>query len=69
MTRALQKRSASISVEPLLVDSPWFGQIGEAARHQVRANIIERAITSGQSLGYQGESQCHRYGVLEGLLK
>jgi CRP/FNR family transcriptional regulator, cyclic AMP receptor protein len=69
MTRALQKRSAPISVDALLADSPWFGQISEAAQRQVRADIVERAITAGESLGYQGESQHHWYGVLEGLLK
>jgi CRP/FNR family transcriptional regulator, cyclic AMP receptor protein len=69
MTRTLHKLSASITVDTLLADSPWFAQIGEAARHQVRADIIERAVTVGESLGYQGESQHHWYGVLEGLLK
>lgn len=69
MPRALQKRSASVSLDALLADSPWFRQIGEAARLQVRADIGERAISAGESLGHQGESQRHWYGVLEGLLK
>lgn len=69
MTRALQKRSASIDVDTLLADSPWFGQMAESARHQVRADIVERALAGGESLGYHGESQHCWYGVLEGLLK
>lgn len=69
MPRTLQKRPASISVDELLADSPWFGQIGESARHQVRADIVERAVAAGESLGHQGESQHHWFGVLEGLLK
>lgn len=69
MTRALQKRSAPISVEALLAGSPWFGQVGEAARQQVRADIVERALAAGESLGHADESQHHWYGVLEGLLK
>lgn len=69
MPRTLQKPSASISVETLLKDSPWFGQIDEAAQRQVRADIVERAVAAGEALGYQGEPQHHWYGVLEGLLK
>lgn len=69
MTRALQKRSASIGVDELLADSPWFARIGESARQRVRADIVERAVAAGESLGHQGESQHHWYGVLEGLLK
>ncbi len=69
MTRALHKPSAAIGVDELLAHSPWFEQIGESARHQVRGDIVERDIACGESLGYQGESQQHWYGVLEGLLK
>ena len=69
MPRALQKRSASVSVDALLADSTWFRQINEAARQQVRADIVERSISAGESLDHQGESQRHWYGVLEGLLK
>jgi CRP/FNR family transcriptional regulator, cyclic AMP receptor protein len=69
MTRALQKPSASIGIDELLAHSPWFAEIGEAARRQVRADVALRAIAVGESLGRQGESQHHWYGVLEGLLK
>jgi CRP/FNR family transcriptional regulator, cyclic AMP receptor protein len=69
VTRALQNRSAPISVDALLADSAWFGQVSEAAQRQVRADLVERAISAGEPLGYQGESQHHWYGVLEGLLK
>jgi CRP/FNR family transcriptional regulator, cyclic AMP receptor protein len=69
MPRALHRPSASLSIDKLLADSPWFAGIGEAARHQVRADIVERALATGESLGHQGQSQHHWYGVLEGLLK
>ncbi len=69
MTRQLRTRSASISVDELLAHSPWFGQIGVAAQRQLRTDVVERAIASGQSLGHHGETQHYWYGVLEGLLK
>lgn len=69
MTRSLRKQSVSLDVDALLADSPWFGEIGEAARQQVRTDVVERALGVGESLGYEGESQRHWYGVLEGLLK
>lgn len=69
MTRSLRKQSVSLDVDALLADSPWYGEIGEAARQQVRTDIVERALGVGESLGYEGESQRHWYGVLEGLLK
>jgi len=56
MTRALRKRLAPIGVEALLAGSPWFGQIGEAARRQVRADIVERALSAGESLGHSDQS-------------
>lgn len=59
----------SLDVDGLLAGSPWFGRMGAAAQHQVRADIVERALGVGESLGYEGESQRHWYGVLEGLLK
>lgn len=69
MARTVNKPSASLSVDALLAGSPWFAQVDESARQQVRADVLERAIGAGESLGYQGESQQHWYGVLEGLLK
>ena len=69
MTRELRTRSASISIDELLAHSPWFGQIGGPAQRQLRADIVERAIASGHSLGHHGEMQHYWYGVLEGLLK
>ena len=69
MTRSLRKQSVSLDVDALLADSPWYGEIGEAARQQVRTDIVERALGVGESLGYEGESQRHWYGVLDGLLK
>jgi CRP/FNR family cyclic AMP-dependent transcriptional regulator len=59
----------SLDVDALLAGSPWYGRIGDAARRQVRTDIVERALGVGESLGYEGESQRHWYGVLEGLLK
>lgn len=69
MTRALRTPSASISVDELLSQSPWWAAIGEAAQQQLRSDIGERAIRLGASLGRHGETQHHWYGVLEGLLK
>lgn len=69
MTRQLRTRSASISVDELLANSPWFGQIGVAAQRQLRTDVVERAIASGASLGHHGETQHFWYGVMEGLLK
>jgi CRP/FNR family transcriptional regulator, cyclic AMP receptor protein len=69
MTRVLRTPSASISVNELLSQSPWWAAIGEAAQQQLRSDIGERAVAAGASLGHQGETQHHWYGVLEGLLK
>jgi len=69
MVRALRNRSASRSVDALLADSSWYVQVGEGARRQVRADIVERSIAAGDALGHQDEAQHHWYGVLEGLLK
>ena len=69
MNRELRTRSASISIDDLLANSPWFGQIGEAAQRQIRTDVVERAIASGHSLGHHGETQHYWYGVLEGVLK
>jgi len=69
MTRSLRKQSVSLDIDALLAGSPWYSEIGEAARQQVRTDIVERSLGVGESLGYEGESQRHWYGVLEGLLK
>lgn len=69
MVRALRTQSASLSVDALLADSPWYMQVGEGARRQARADIVERSIAAGDALGHQDEAQHHWYGVLEGLLK
>jgi CRP-like cAMP-binding protein len=69
MTRALRTPSTAISVDELLLQSPWWAAIGEAAQQQLRRDIGERVIAAGASLGHHGETQHHWYGVLEGLLK
>lgn len=69
MARVLHRPSTALDVDALLAASPWYGQIGDAARRRVRADLVERAVGAGESLGYQGESQRHWFGVLEGLLK
>jgi CRP/FNR family transcriptional regulator, cyclic AMP receptor protein len=69
MTRALRTPSASISVEELLSQSPWWVAIGEAAQQQLRNDVGERVVAAGASLGHHGQTQHHWYGVLEGLLK
>ena len=69
MTRAVRTPSASIRVDELLSQSPWWAAIDEAAQQQLRSDIVERAIAAGASLGHHGETQHYWYGVLEGLLK
>lgn len=69
MKRALRAGSAAIGLEELLEHSPWFLQISAQAQQQVRADLVERVLALGGSLGFQGETQRCWYGVLEGLLK
>ncbi len=69
MTRPLHRRTVSISVDTLLTESAWFVRIDPTSQRQVRASIVERVLGVGESLGRQGESQHHWFGVLEGLLK
>jgi len=69
MTRPLHIDTVALSMEELLTGSPWFGRISEAAQRQVRQDMQERALASGEALGYEGEIQHHWFGVLEGVLK
>jgi CRP/FNR family cyclic AMP-dependent transcriptional regulator len=68
MTRNLRKGSSALGVEVLLLDSSWFRELGESAKPQVRASILERTLAAGEVLGHNGEMQHHWYGVAEGLL-
>ena len=58
-----------MSMDELLDQSVWYGEIGESARRQLRADTLERVIAAGDSLGHHGETQHFWYGVMEGLLK
>lgn len=69
MTRTWHQRTAALTLDALLAESSWYGQIGAAAQQQVRADMHERSLAVGESLGHPGEAQHHWYGVLEGLLK
>ncbi|MCW5653680.1 Crp/Fnr family transcriptional regulator [Hydrogenophaga sp.] len=69
MTRALHVRSVELSMDDLLSGSIWFNRMSEAGQRQVRADIMERALSTGETLGHHGEMQHHWFGVMEGLLK
>ena len=69
MPRPLRLPTPSATRDALLADSPWFAGLGAAAQRQVRADLLERTLAAGESLGRPGEAQHHWYGVLEGLLK
>lgn len=69
MTRAERMSATSLAIDELLGRSLWFTQLDEPARRRVRADVSERAIVLGASLGRYGERQHARFGVLEGLVK
>ncbi len=69
MTRQLQMHTASLSLEELLGQSTWFGQLDEPARRRVRQDASSRAVAQGESLGHHGEIQHAWFGMLEGLIK
>jgi CRP/FNR family transcriptional regulator, cyclic AMP receptor protein len=67
--RAAGAPGASLSLDQLLAQSPWFTALDDATRQQVRADTTERAVAQGDSLGHHGERPHAWYGVLEGLIK
>ena len=69
MTRRRPPAVASLSIDQLLDQSPWYVALDDATRQQVRAHISERAVAAGDSLGHSGERQHAWFGVLEGLIK
>jgi CRP/FNR family transcriptional regulator, cyclic AMP receptor protein len=69
MTRSTRAHAPSLTLHELLAQSPWFAQLDEPARAQVRADTSERTIAQGESLGHHGEIQRAWFGVLEGLIK
>lgn len=69
MTRPLHTQAISLNRDQLLDGADWFVPLSAPAKAQVRGDIIERAISAGDSLGRQGEMQHHWFGVMEGLLK
>jgi CRP-like cAMP-binding protein len=58
--------TATLSIDELLAQSPWFVALDDAAKTRVRPDIVERAVDAGQSLGRHGERQQMWFGVLEG---
>lgn len=69
MARSQRPRGASLTLDELLAQSPWFADLDEPARHQVRSVASERAIAQGDSLGHHGAVQKDWFGMLEGLVK
>lgn len=69
MTRPLHVQAISLSRDQLLQGADWFTPLGDAAKAQVRADLVERTVGTGDALGYQGEMQHYWFGVMEGLLK
>jgi CRP-like cAMP-binding protein len=61
--------TATLSIDELLAQSPWFVALDDAAKTRVRPDIVERAVDAGQSLGRHGERQQMWFGVLEGIIK
>ncbi|AUT63319.1 Crp/Fnr family transcriptional regulator [Paraburkholderia terrae] len=69
MTRQKRTVTVSLTLDELLAQSPWFGELDDAAKSRVRAEASERAVSAGQVLGHHGERQLVWFGVLEGLIK
>ncbi|MEM5429286.1 Crp/Fnr family transcriptional regulator [Cupriavidus oxalaticus] len=69
MTRQSRVVTPSLTLDELLGQSSWFTQLDAPTRGQVRAEVSERAIGVGQSLGHHGERQHFWFGMLEGLIK
>jgi CRP/FNR family transcriptional regulator, cyclic AMP receptor protein len=69
MTRQTKVATAALSVDELLAQSPWFVALDEFAKARVRADVLERGVCAGQSLGRHGDRQQMWFGVLEGLIK
>lgn len=69
MPRVLRATSPALDREALLAHAAWYAQISPAAQRQVRADLLERAVAAGESLGLPGEVQHCWYGVMQGLLK
>lgn len=69
MTRPQRMPATSLTLDDLLGQSSWFAALDEPAQRQVRADVSERVIAQGTSLGRYGERQLAWFGVLEGLIK
>src|SRR5260370_8403330 len=69
MTGTRQMAAASLTLDELLAQSPWFTSLDETVRRQVRADASERAIGTCQLLGRDGDRQHAWFGMLEGLIK
>jgi CRP-like cAMP-binding protein len=69
MARSPRTHGTSLSVDELLGDAPWFAELDEPTRRQVRSATSERAIAQGDMLGRYGAVQTFWFGILEGLIK
>lgn len=69
MTRVQRMPAPSLTLDQLLGQSAWFTRLDAPAQQQVRADVSERAVAMGTSLGVHGERQHAWFGVLEGLIK
>lgn len=69
MAQPLHQQTVSLSRDELLGGSNWFIALSENAQTLVNADLIERNVNAGEALGYQGETQLHWFGVMDGLLK
>lgn len=56
-------------MQQLLLESAWFPLLTQAARDQVKADIVEKTVVAGDALTRHGESALWWNGVMEGLLK
>jgi len=69
MNRQMRMVTVSLTVDELLAQSPWFVPLDESVKSRVRADVSERAVAAGQTLGHYGERQHVWFGMLEGLIK
>jgi CRP/FNR family transcriptional regulator, cyclic AMP receptor protein len=69
MTRPPRAPAASLGIDELLDQSPWFTRLDAQERQLVLSSATERVVAMGQSLSHHGERQHAWFGVLEGLIK
>ena len=69
MSHQSPRNVASLTLQGLLEQSPWYAQIDAPARQQVLGDASELHVLAGHSLGHHGEIARYWHGVLEGLFK